>query len=62
MSYKPQEMENSSISGSIYALASILVWTGVTIANVQAFVSVLGGLIAAVSGAISIYKNLNKPK
>jgi uncharacterized Tic20 family protein len=65
MSYKSQEMENSNIGASVYALISLVAWFGstfltFTMANVQTMVSILGGLIAAISGAVSIYKNLKK--
>jgi len=67
MSYKPQEMENTGIGASIYALISLSVWFSstfitVSMGTIQTVVSIMGGLIAAISGAISIYKNLNKPK
>ena len=65
MPYKSQEMENNSIGASVYALVSLVAWFGstfltFTMSNVQTFVSILGGLIAAISGAVSIYKNLKK--
>ena len=65
MPYKSQEMENNSIGASVYALIALVSWFGSTfltfsMANVQTFVSILGGMIAAISGAVSIYKNLKK--
>ena len=65
MPYKSQEIENNSIGASVYALVSLVAWFGstfltFTMSNVQTFVSILGGLIAAISGAVSIYKNLKK--
>jgi len=67
MPHKMQEMENTSLGASVYALISLSVWFSstfitVSIGTIQTVVSILGGLIAAISGAISIYKNLNKDK
>jgi len=59
-------MNDGSVSAQIYSLISVITWglstfLSFTMANVQTFVSILGGLVAVVSGAISIYKNIKKP-
>ncbi len=66
MSHNTQEMNDNGIGASVYALVSLGAWVlstflNFTMANVQTFVSILGGMMAVISGAVSIYKNLKKP-
>lgn len=68
MHYKPQDdnMNHSGVGGSIYSMIALVSWFTTTFLNIgmgeiQTAVSVLGGLVAMVSGVISIYKNMKKP-
>lgn len=52
---------NDNLSASIYALISICTWFAtITIQDLQIAVSIMGGLVAIISGGVSIYKNIKK--
>lgn len=52
---------NTPVGASIYALISLCTWFA-SIQNIQIGVQIIGGLVAMISGVVSIYKNIKNKK
>lgn len=58
-----QDFDNGNETGTIFSMISVICWIiNLGLADVHATVSILCGIVAFISGSISIYKNTKTKK